>query len=468
MIPLSLEELRQAIHGRWLGSASRGRQDLLARGVSIDTRTAGGGDLFVALKGENFDGHNFLPQAAKAGCVAGIVEAAFAPSADDLALFKGGLLAVSDAKRALGELGLYHRLKSSAQVIAVTGSNGKTTVKRMIHHILSRRFKGSCSPKSFNNDIGVPLTLLGSNVGDDYVVCEVGTNAPGEIAALGAIARPNIAVITSIGETHLEKLVSLERVAAEKASLLDSLAAEGVAIVWADSDLLDKAVGRYERKTLRFGVGELAQLRLTRYQPTAQGQRFEINGRVWVDMPLPGRHMAMNALAAIAVAMRMGMDKAEAAAALGDFAGVEMRLQRLALGTLTLFNDAYNANPASMVAAADVLGDQAGRRRVMIAGDMRELGEASQDLHVRTGRQIAQRPVDLVIGVGELGRYIAKGAADAGKPARQVETVQSALGEVPGLLQDGDVVLLKGSRAMRMEQLVERIRQTFAPTPTEP
>ena len=358
---------------------------------------------------------------------------------------------------ALGDLASVHRDLCPATVIGVTGSNGKTTVKRMIHHILSRRLTGTCGPKSFNNAIGVPLTLLGTSGGDDYVVCEIGTSAPGEIAALSAIVRPDVAVITSVGETHLEKLGSLERVTAEKAAIVGEMAKDGLAVVRTDSDLLARAVRSYDRRVVWFGESDTAEFRLTGYRPGNRCQCFQLNGRFWIDLPLTGRHNALNALAAIAVAQRLGFSQADAASALADFKGVEMRLQWIDLGNVTILNDAYNANPTSMVAAAAALGEQPAGRRVMIAGDMLELGAAAEDLHVRTGRQIAACGLDLLIGVGRLGRYIAKGAAEAGVPVRKFATVETASRSIRRLLKPGDLVLVKGSRAMRMERLVDLV-----------
>ncbi|KKK51938.1 hypothetical protein LCGC14_3109950, partial [marine sediment metagenome] len=334
------------------------------------------------------------------------------PRPEITARFPGGVIGVSDTTRALAALAGYHRGQCSATVIAVTGSNGKTTVKRMISHILSKRLAGTVSPGSFNNHIGVPTTLLGGSTSDDYMICEIGSSAPGEVAALSRIARPDIAVITGIGPSHLEKLGSVERIAAEKASILDALSGDGMAVIWADSDLLARAARAYSCRSVRFGESEAAELRLTSWQPDGKAQRFEINGHLPVSLPLAGKHNAMNAMAAIAVAQRMGFSPEEAAGTLADVSGMEMRLEWIDCGKVTVINDAYNANPASMLAAAAVLSASTAKRRVMLAGDMLELGEAAEQLHTETGRQIGQMNIDLLIGIGPLGRYIAKGAED--------------------------------------------------------
>ena len=465
MKPMTLEQVRQAAGAQWISRPlMRGPKcdQLTIRAVSTDSRQAAREALFVAVRGQQFDGHAFLMQASQAGCVAAMVqrEATLAPEA--VARFSGALVGADDTVEALGRLAKFHRRTCRAVVIGVTGSNGKTTVKRMIHHVLSKSLRGTCSPKSFNNQLGVPLTLLECQEHDQYVICEIGTSAPGEIAALAAIAQPDIAVITSIGPTHLEKLGGVEQVAVEKAGILRELGNGGLGIVTADSPELEQVLRREKSPLVRFGMHPEAQLRLTGYQGNAAGCRFELNGRWWAELKVPGRHNALNALAAIAVAQRLGITQEDAAAALADYEGVEMRLQTVDLGPVRLVNDAYNANPASMLAAADVLADLPGTRKVMVVGDMRELGDQARRWHLQTGGELAARAIDLVVGVGRLGRYLAVGARDAGLPAVAVEDLDQAVAELAGWLQSGDVVLLKGSRAMGMERMIEPLRAALA------
>jgi len=459
---LAVDDIRRVVRGRWLAPAGKA----VARRVTTDSRDTQPGDLFIALRGERFDGHEFLPDAAAGGCVAAIVERSIDLPLDVATVFPGGLIGVADTTSALGELAAWHRGETAARVIAVTGSNGKTTVKEMIHAILSRRWAGSRNVRSFNNNIGLPLTLLGVGEGDDYVVCEIGTNAPGEVAALTQIAQPDIAVITSVAEAHLEGLGSIEQIAVEKASILSTMGADGAGVVWADNDLLTRAVRQYAVRCIRFGVSDDADLRLTGYEQHGCNSRFEVNGRLWVDLPLPGRHNAMNALSALAVARRLGMDESEAAEALADLSSVSMRTEWTDAGGVTIINDAYNANPASMRAAGDVLGGAPAERRVMILGDMCELGPRGEQLHEQLGRDLAAGEVDLLIGVGPLGRYIAQGAAACGLATATFETSAEAVDGAPALLRDGDVVLIKGSRATGMEALVGPIVSAFASTGT--
>ena len=305
------------------------------------------------------------------------------------------------------------------------------------------------------------MTLLGMSPGDDYVVCELGSNSPGEIAQLSKMVRPSVAVITSIGESHLESFRTLERVAAEKASVLEGLTEPSLAVVWADSDLLARAVRSYGKRAVSFGTGNGADLRITGYEPAAGKQNFQLNGRHWVRLPLPGRHNALNAMAAIAVAQRYGFEQGEAAEALADFKPPEMRLERVEAGKVTILNDAYNSNPASLLAAVDVLAETPAKRRVLVAGDMLELGERAEELHARCGREIAEKGVDLVVGVGVLGGEIASAAADKGAEIARFDSVEAAGAKLVRMLKAGDVVLIKGSRAVQMERLVEPIREAF-------
>ncbi|MBT3199430.1 MAG: UDP-N-acetylmuramoyl-tripeptide--D-alanyl-D-alanine ligase [Phycisphaerales bacterium] len=461
MIPMTMDEVRRAVQGRWCSEGV----DVMVEGVSIDSRTAKPGDLFVAIRGENFDGHNFLDAAARAGCIAAMVDIdgcqiGLADESDKK--FGAGMISVDNTLKALGALAVEHRKRASVTtVIGITGSNGKTTTKRMLDHILRRHFTGSASPKSFNNDIGVPLTLLGVKRNDDYVICEIGTNAPGEIRHLGRMTHPDIGVITSVGPTHLEKLGSLEKVAIEKASLLSMLTDDALAIVWGDSDELNYASMAYDGRMVKFGRSDQCQLRLSDYRPVGRGCRFEINNRLNVELSVTGSHNALNAMAAIAVAQRMGIDPVEAAADLADFAGVEMRQEWIQAGTISIINDAYNANPSSLAAAGEVLSDTEATRRVLIAGDMRELGQDAEQFHLQAGQQLARSKVNLLIGVGPLGRYIARGGSEGGLETMSFDSVEDISSEILKLLQPGDAVLVKGSRSMGMERLVETIRNGF-------
>ena len=255
-----------------------------------------------------------------------------------------------------------------------------------------------------------------------------------------------------------QKLGTVDAVAVEKASLLGSLTAAGVAVAWADSDELARALRPYDCPVALFGESSSADLRLTGFEPRGWGQRMEVNGEVRVDLPLPGRHNALNALAALGASRALGFGLPEAAGALANCPAGEMRLERIQAGAVTIINDAYNANPASFAAAAEVLAACEAKRKILVAGDMRELGEQAEALHLATGRRLARSGADLLIGVGPLGRYIAKGASEAGLDVLAFDSPAQACQAVSELLQPGDLVLIKGSRAMELDRLVEPIR----------
>jgi UDP-N-acetylmuramoyl-tripeptide--D-alanyl-D-alanine ligase len=452
---MTADETRQAVRGRWLSRS----EPVPIRGVTIDSRQAKEGDLFVAIRGENHDGHEYLQQAAQSRCVAAVIDIKHPMQPVLMRQFPAGVIGVPDTRAALLDLAAYYRSVIPATVVGVTGSNGKTTVKRMVDHILRTRLVGTASPKSFNNEIGVPLTLLSAGAGDDYVVCEVGSSGPGEIARLTRAVKPNIAVITSISEAHIERLKSVEHIAVEKAALLGWLGERDIGIVNADSPALEHALKSYEKRLIRFGTGPEAQLRVTDYTCDGRRQEFQINDRERVTLPIPGRHNALNALAAIAVAARFGFTQEDAAAALADFSGVEQRLEWIDAAGIAIINDAYNANPRSMQAAVDVLADVRGGRRVLIAGDMLELGDKAEQLHADVGRAIGSRRVDLVVGIGELGKVLAEGAARIGKDTATFANVAKAADAVGDLLQKGDTVLIKASRGMQLEKLLPRLKQ---------
>lgn len=471
----SLDSIRAAAGGVWLA-----RPDLAGNpvpvsgitGLSTDSRALTPGQAFLALKGEKHDGHAYLAQAAKAGSPLLIIDT---PDALPAALPAGVcVLKVQDTGQALLRLAAaYRRELEPTKVIAVGGSNGKTTTVRLIQSILSAHLRGTCSPKSFNNAVGVPLTVLSARKGDAYLLCEVGTNAPGEIAPLAEVLRPDIAVITSIGREHLEGLGSIRGVIQEETSLLRSLSPGALAVINAESEELDAAVSAMASQTniaslVRFGSSDRAEVRVERISSSFEGVSFTLNGRLELSLPLLGAHNALNAAAAFAVARRMGLSEVQIAEALRQVQGPPMRLERLSFavpgGTIRVINDAYNANPESVLAAIRVFGElgaspAAGvRRRVVVLGDMLELGAAGPEAHREMGEALAQaRCADLVILVGPLMLF----AADRLRrvmPPEAVVLLESLDGPraaaAAARLAPGDLVLLKGSRGMGLERLL--------------
>ncbi|MEM9662015.1 MAG: UDP-N-acetylmuramoyl-tripeptide--D-alanyl-D-alanine ligase [Planctomycetota bacterium] len=447
------ESLRRHTGGSFL---ARAQTPPNAAGVSIDSRELVEGQVFVALSGERSDGHDHLQSAADAGSPIAIVERDV-PAPSGMTLVR-----VADCRSALARLArAYRTTLRSTRVVAVTGSNGKTTTVRVLDHVLSSGLRGSASRKSFNNDLGLPITMLGARPTDQYLVCEIGMSNPGEIRRLASMARPDVGVVTSVGKAHLRAFGSVSAIAREKASMLLELAEGGVAVVNADSTELRDAMPPVGA-VLGFGEHAVAQLRLTAVEPTPSGVRFEINGRHRYQTPLLGAHNAWNCAAAVAVARRLGLADADIADALRTAAPAEMRLDRRSIGGVEIMNDAYNANPDSMRAALSTfLGLTRGAvRRAVVLGDMLELGDASPEEHRGLGEEIARairagHGPDLVVLVG--AETVPAADAIAGLVPPEMLRLEPEVGDgrcIAERLAPGDAVLLKGSRAMRLELVV--------------
>lgn len=456
------DTLRSVVGGSWVHRPPARSHDPF--GVTIDSRKARPGQVFVALRGENTDGHHFVTAAARAGCSLAIVERTDLELPPDI-----GVVRVDNSIEALGRLAsAYRRSAPSLRVIAVTGSCGKTTTVRLIDAVLSQRLRGSASPKSFNNAIGVPLTLLNARPSDNYVVCEVGTNAPGEIEPLSRMCEPDVAVITNIGRAHLEGLGGVEGVAAEKADLLTHLKPTGIAFVPAESAPLRPHLRKLDReRVVSIGVGPEADLRVTEIVCTAEGVDFSLNDRVKFQTPLLGEHNAINAAVAVGVGRRLGLRDEEIRAGLKAVQGAEMRGQLLDVGPIRVINDAYNANPDSMLAGLKTLARWEASRRVAVLGDMLELGSASVTEHRLMGEWLAASgAIELVILVGQRMRDALDPVASGlgAERVRYFESLDDASGEaMVRLFEAGDVVLLKASRRVGLERLVTEIERRYVP-----
>lgn len=462
----TFEQFRAAMGGRWLQRPVVSGTAECLKSVTTDSREAGPGVVFFARKGEQTDGHNFLKQASQSGSPLLVVDDEDAGS--QLGPLPSAVMCVDDSTAALGRLAAAYRQTLRAKVIAVTGSAGKTTTKTLIHSVLSTKYRGTANRKSYNNHVGVPLTILSADPMDQYLVVEVGTNAPGEIAALGRIVCPDIAVITHIGPVHLEGLGGIEGVLREKASLLSHIRPGGLAVVNGDfPGLLQyrKVVG----SMLSFGRDEACDLRLMKVRSGVEGVDFEVNGRQKFHIPLLGEHNAMNALAAIAVARHMNLSDAQIAQGLAHTSAPEMRLNVERLGPddapVTLLNDCYNANPDSMTAALKVLRQYptAGRRIALLA-DMGELGRQGPELHRALGETVAESRIDQAWLIGKLSMFTAETVSRhwASDRVRYYASWDDSLGhELAELLEGGDTVLVKGSRFMGLERMVAAIRRRW-------
>lgn len=464
--PATLGDAARATGASLSGDAGR----VFSR-VSTDSRTVAAGDLFFCLRGPTFDGHDFLAAVAAAGAAGAVCERGRASTAPDgLAV-----LEVDDSLRALGDLAAWHRRGFAGALVAVTGSNGKTTTKEMLRAIfLADAGEGRvlATQGNLNNLIGVPLTLFGLAPEHAVAVIEMGMNVPGEIARLAEIAAPTVGLVTCVAEAHLEGLGSIEGIARAKGELFEGLPSGATAVVNADDPHVVRESARFSGRRLTFGsAGEVRAegVRCDRID----GSTFEVTdgaSRAGVELPVGGRHNVQNALGAVAAALAAGVSLETAARGLSAMKPPPMRMstERLATGVL-LVNDAYNANPGSLAAALATLGGL-DARRIVVVGDMLELGPRAAELHRRVGAQAAAITPVLLCATGRFADDVAAGAAAAGLAADRIRVCarhDDAAAEVASRWLPGDAVLVKGSRGSAMEKVVEALRTLAGPPPCE-
>ena len=443
--------------------------------VDTDTRGLMPGCLFVALRGERFDGHDFIAMAAEAGAVAAMVDRAYVDVAPDEASLP--LLVVDDTRRALGALAAWWRGRFDIPLIGITGSNGKTTVKDMCTAILRARAQREghdgatavlATAGNFNNDIGLPLTLLRLRDTHRAAVIEMGMNRPGEIAYLTRLARPTVAIVNNALRAHLEGLGSIEEVAREKGSIYEGLGDDGVAIVNADDAFAPHWIASNAgRPVVRFALDAAdAEVRAV-----CESRRLAVSmqlttpqGSVTCTLRVPGLHNARNATGAAAACLAAGASLADVARGLADYAGTAGRLQqRRACGGAVVLDDTYNANPDSVRVAIDVLAATPGRK-VLVLGDMGELGAASAQLHDEVGGYAKSQGVDHLLALGQASAVAARNFGPGGEHFARYEALVERL---RGLLDADTVVLVKGSRFMRMERVVAAIAEAGDPPDKE-
>jgi UDP-N-acetylmuramoyl-tripeptide--D-alanyl-D-alanine ligase len=453
------------------GDLVTGARDRSFASISIDSRTVKAGEAFVAIRGEVHDGHRFIEEVLKLGVRGLVVDRS---RARDLAVrmppqSDAVCVAVADTTVALGDLGAFHRRRSPAAVVAITGSNGKTSTRRMTAAIAARRFTVLEPAKNLNNQIGVPLTLFRLEPRHQWAILELGTNQPGEIARLSAICTPDIGLITNIGPAHLEGLGSLEGVLREKSALLAGLAPGGRALLNADDPLLRPLTGPSGSAPLRFGLAADADVRAERIRETEQGIFFELalpGQRAPVHLRTVGRFMVHNALAAAAVGYALGLDIDDLRQGLEAFTPVASRLNVIPLAQgIHLIDDSYNANPASVEGAIATLNQlRGGGRGLLVLGDMRELGRDAAALHRQVGRLAANSGAAKLLVCGDFSSEVAAGARENGMAAADIVTGSRSEVQAALLLEikTGDWVLVKGSRAVGMEAIVRAVRDWSA------
>ena len=430
----------------------------VAQAYSIDSRTVGPGQLFFAVKGERLDGHDFVTVALEKGAVAAVARKAELHRYAD----RSRLLAVDDTLVALQTLATAVRKVWGKPLVGVTGSAGKTTTKEAIAHVLSAQFRVLKSEGNFNNHFGLPLMLLKIEPEHDVAVIEMGMSHAGEIRALAGIARPEIGVVTNVAPVHLEFFDSIAGIARAKYELIESLPANGTAVLNADDEYVSQFGRDFKGTVIRYGRSATAEVRAENVQSLgAEGSSFDVitaGSRERAQLPLVGEHNVLNALAAVSVGLARGMKFADAVAALATLAAADKRGQVLKLGNITVINDCYNSNPKALHAMIDALAGMKAKRRIVIAGEMLELGPAAEELHRAAGRHAAEKKIDVLIGVRGHSQTMVDVARDAGTNAKFVATPEEAGEWLAREGRDGDVVLLKASRGVKLEKALERLQ----------
>lgn len=442
-----------------------GSPDVELKNVCLDSRAVKAGEVFFAIKGEKFDGHEFIAEVAAKKVAAVVVEKSRAQNLKSKVPAGVAMLAVDDVRLALGKLAATYRQEFSLPFIAVAGSNGKTTTKELIASVARQKLSTLWSEASFNNDIGVPMTLLRLEKKHQAAVLEVGTNHPGELATLVKLVAPQFGIITSIGREHLEFFGDVAGVAQEEGSLAELLPAEGKLFLTGDSEWTEKIAVRAKAKVIRIGTGESCDWRAKKIRLDKSGATFQVEcaeenfGGEW-RVNLLGRHQAVNAMFAIAVGVELGLSRAQIERGLAECQPQKMRMQFWEANGVRVLDDAYNANADSMRAALETLcGLPLQGRRVAIVGDMAELGAQTEAAHIEIGRYAAQLKIGQLFTVGKNSAATAKAAREAGL-TRVIEfpDAEAAMKVLKNFLKPGDVVLLKASRSSRLERIAETLK----------
>ncbi|MEP6937942.1 MAG: UDP-N-acetylmuramoyl-tripeptide--D-alanyl-D-alanine ligase [Chthoniobacterales bacterium] len=451
MTPLPLSQLAE-----WSGGTlSAPKAEASVSRLSTDSRTLRPGELFVALRGDNFDGHHFLDDAAKRGAVGALINTSWNGTTPNAL----GLIRVADTLVSYQQIAAAYRQTLALKVIAITGSNGKTSTKDFTAAVLASRFRVTKTEGNLNNHVGLPRTMLEATSSDEIAVWEIGMNHAGEVAALAKLAAPDIAIITNVGIAHIEFFGSREAIAIEKGALVETLTAEGTAILNADDPFSASIAKRTAAKVVLVGLNS-GLVRAENIRQTAEGSQFTIvedSGRCGARLPVPGLHMVQNAILAVAAGRVLGLSLEECAAGLMAAPLTKSRLQIKSVRGRRFIDDSYNANPDSMKAALLTLTEiEVAGRRIAVLGEMSELGAESERGHREVGEAAAKLRIDLLITIGETAAAMARAAQSAG--LKNAVALGSAEGAAEFLAKNAgpdDVVLVKGSRTARTERVLD-------------
>tara|TARA_R110002095_G_scaffold212564_3_gene201975 strand:- start:2428 stop:3849 length:1422 start_codon:yes stop_codon:yes gene_type:complete len=459
---VSLNKISQIIQGE---PAVPGLMASDVEGISIDSRTIRPGDLFFAVQGKRLDGHQFVADAFAQGAQACVVNRGF-----EAAGLSQPLICVENVNLAFQKFAHWYRRQQQATVIGVTGSVGKTTARAMIHTVLAPFLKGVQSPANYNNEFGVPLSIAQIESGHQYAVLELGASLPGEIRELARLSQPEIGVITGIGPSHLEHFGTLEQTAAAKGELFEALPESGFAILNGDDVFASSLAEKTSARKWKVGLGEQNDLQAVAVHLTGNGLSFQADGSEFL-IPVFGKHFVYPALFAIAVAKEFGLSNQDLIESFRLFATIPGRCHIEQTGSWTIIDDSYNSSPASMAAACQVLnGWTGGGKRIMVMGDMLELGAESKRYHQEIGALIAASGIDYLFVCGKQAAAVVQGAL-SGKLSQdrivQATDVEELQSDVISRLEPGDVVLVKGSRGMRMERLITGLKQQAGQTDSQ-
>ncbi len=450
MVHITPKDIAKITGGRLVS----GKEGVPVTGFSIDSRTISPGDIFIAVKGRHFDGHDFIGEALRKGASGLLLRKDPGKSIRGKA---SHVISVDDTREAMGAIASWIRKRVDIPVVCITGTNGKTTVKDLLSHALASRYKVLSSRRSYNNIIGLSLTLFDLDPSHEVAVLELGTNHPGEIPKLAGIAGPNIAVITNIGDGHLEAFEDRKGVFVEKISLLEFLPEEGMVFLNKDDSLLSRSSVRGVTRKF-YGISRGSDFLISHISRKENGYEFSLNGERYFT-PLEGEHNVHNAAVSAAVAGYFGMSPEEIRVSFKTVSPPAMRVEKVKVEEITFINDSYNANPDSFERALDVLESVSGSCvKGVVAGDMMELGGRSDEFHRMIGRSIRERGIDFLITLGDRAWHMAEGALDSGMVASKVmraHTHEDAAEIVRKMAGPGTVVLLKGSREARMEEVLK-------------